>query len=152
MTLLPALALVLLAAPAQDAGERRGKPAVDQIANGEFDVTLTPAEAGAVNRMTIGKTFHGDLAATSRGEMLSAGDPRAGNAGYVALETVTGTLAGRQGHFALQHSGTIDGGQQSLSIAVVPGSTGGDLAGLTGTMTIRIEGGKHFYSFHYRLP
>jgi len=126
---------------------------VEQVATGEFEVTLTPADgAGGIARMTIAKKFRGDLSATSTGQMLSAGDPRHGTAGYVAMEEVSGTLAGRSGRFALQHSGTMDKGGQSLAIAVVPGSTGGDLAGLTGTMTIRIEGGRHFYSFRYTLP
>ena len=39
------------------------------------------------------------------------------------------------------------------TITVVPDSGTGDLAGLTGSMAIRIEaGGKHFYDFDYELP
>ena len=126
---------------------------------GSFEVKLTPqssatpqAEASRISRMTIEKTFHGDLEATSIGEMLSAMGEVKGSAGYVALERVTGTLAGRSGSFALQHSGTMNRGVPQLSITVVPDSATGDLAGLSGTLTIRIEEGKHFYSFDYLLP
>ena len=84
--------------------------------------------------------------------MLTAGDASKGSAGYVAIEQVTGTLAGRSGSFALQHSGTMENGKQQLSVKVVPGSTTGQLEGLTGTMTIKIESGKHFYDFEYTLP
>ncbi len=120
-------------------------------AKGTFAVKLTPAE-GAVTRMTIDKVFYGDLNGTSKGEMLAAMTPVKGSAGYVAIETVTGELAGRKGAFTLQHSGTMSGNKQELSVTVVPDSATGDLAGLAGRMAIRIEGKEHFYEFTYSLP
>lgn len=120
-------------------------------AKGTFAVKLTPAE-GAVTRMTIDKVFYGDLTGASKGEMLAAMTPVKGSAGYVAIETVTGELAGRKGAFTLQHSGTMSGGKQELSVTVVPDSATGELAGLSGRMSIRIEGKEHFYEFTYSLP
>jgi len=120
-------------------------------AKGTFAVKLTPAE-GAVTRMTIDKVFYGDLTGASKGEMLAAMTPVKGSAGYVAIETVTGELAGRKGAFTLQHSGTMSGGKQELSVTVVPDSATGELAGLAGRMSIRIEGKEHFYEFTYSLP
>ncbi|MCC6745870.1 MAG: DUF3224 domain-containing protein, partial [Acidobacteria bacterium] len=79
-------------------------------ARGGFDVSLTPLESGAGNelgRMSIDKTFHGELDATSLGEMLAAMTAVHGSAGYVAIEKVTGKLGGRDGSFVLQHSGTM---------------------------------------------
>ena len=102
--------------------------------------------------MSIDKQFHGELEATSKGEMLSLLDRASGSGGYVALERVTGTLQGKSGSFALQHNATMDHGKPSLNIIVVPGSGTGELAGISGTMNIRIEaGGKHFYDFDYAL-
>lgn len=128
-------------------------------ATGPFEVNLTPQssdpmpEGTTLRRISIDKRFHGDLEATSTGEMLSAMTSVKGSAGYVAIERVTGTLAGRRGTFTLQHSGTMARGAQQLTITVVPDSGTGDLAGLTGRMAIRIEsGGKHFYDFDYELP
>lgn len=125
-------------------------------ATGAFDVKVVPdpsAPKDAIpGRMLIDKQIHGDLDGTSKGQMLTAGDFTKGSAGYVAIEQVTGTLAGRTGSFALQHSATMSPGAQELSIKVVPGSGTGQLAGIAGTMTIRIEGGKHFYDFEYTLP
>ena len=72
--------------------------------------------------------------------------------GYVAIERVTGTLGGKKGSFVLQHNATMDRGTPSLNIIVVPDSGSGELAGLTGHMTINIEGGKHSYEFSYTLP
>jgi len=127
-------------------------------ASGAFDVKLTPQssdplpEGTTLGRMSIDKQFHGDLEGSSKGEMLSAMTSVKGSAGYVAIERVTGALGGRKGSFVLQHSGTMARGAQQLTITVVPDSGTGDLAGLTGAMTIRIEaGGKHFYEFDYEI-
>jgi hypothetical protein len=124
--------------------------------SGAFDVKLAPqplAEAAAdsgLARMSIAKQFHGELQATSQGEMLSAMTGVKGSAGYVAMEKVTGALAGRTGSFVLQHHATMNRGVPQLNIAVVPDSGTGELTGITGSMTIRIEeGGKHFYDFEY---
>src|SRR3954454_1357191 len=112
------------------------------VAQGTFDVKLAPQaqEQGKaeskIAKLTIDKTFHGDLEGTSAGLMLSAGAPATGSAGYVAMEQVTGTLNGRAGSFALQHSGTMDRGTQQLTVSVVPGSGTEQLAGLSGTMRI----------------
>ena len=127
-------------------------------AKGTFEVKVTPekpdnkeAETAKLARMSLDKQFHGDLEATSQGEMLAAGDAK-GSAGYVAMERVNGTLHGRSGTFVLQHSGTMTRGVPKLSVAVVPDSGTGDLMGLTGSMNIIIDKGKHSYEFEYSLP
>ncbi len=126
-------------------------------ARGEFEVNLaalstynsdTDAQLG---RMSLDKIFRGDLQATSKGEMLSAGSPQSGSAGYVAIERVTGRLQGREGSFALQHHATMHRAESSLDIIVVPGSGTGALQGLRGTMRIIIEGGRHSYEFDYEF-
>lgn len=126
----------------------------EQVAKGNFDVQLTPTSAAdaAVGAMSIAKTFHGDLDGTSVGAMLAVRTPVEGSAGYVAMERVTGTLAGHKGSFALQHSGTLDKGAASLSVSVVPDSGADGLAGLKGTMDIIISPGRHDYVFRYTLP
>jgi hypothetical protein len=126
-------------------------------AAGTFDVKLTPqppedkTEGSTLGRMSIDKQFHGDLEATSKGEMLSAMTAVRGSAGYVAIERVSGTLQGRSGTFVLQHTGTMTRGAPQLTITVVPDSGTGQLAGLSGKMTIKIENGKHSYEFEYTL-
>jgi hypothetical protein len=101
--------------------------------------------------MSIDKQFHGDLRATSKGEMLTAGTGVEGSAGYVAIEQVDGTLHGRSGTFVLQHSGTMARGVPQLTITVVPDSGTGELAGLAGKMTIEIADGRHSYDLEYTL-
>jgi len=126
--------------------------------SGEFNVNLAPIESYAsgqngvnLGRMSIDKTFKGSLNATSQGEMLSAMTPTQGSAGYVAIEQVIGELDGKKGSFVLQHFGTMDKGQDSLILNVIPDSGTNELEGLTGSMKIRIEQGIHYYDFEYTL-
>jgi Flp pilus assembly protein TadG len=125
-------------------------------AEGTFVVELEPrpAEDGApagIGRLSIDKRFSGDLAGTSRGEMMTAAGTAAGSAGYVAIERVTGALHGRTGEFLLQHYGTMRRGEGALTVEVVPDSATGELEGLVGTMTIDAAAG-HAYVFEYDLP
>jgi hypothetical protein len=105
-----------------------------------------------VGRISIEKQFHGDLEATSKGQMLTAMTDVKGSAGYVAIERVRGKLHGHTGSFALRHCGTMTRGTPQLSVTVVPDSGTGQLVGLDGTMDIKITDGKHFYEFDYTLP
>jgi Protein of unknown function (DUF3224) len=113
---------------------------------------LTPVPAEGLGRFSIDKEITGDLEATTKGEMFSGGDPKSGRAGYVAIEVVTGTLAGKRGSFALQHFATMDGSGPKMNVIVVPGSGTGELSGITGMFTIKIDGGKHFYDLEYMIP
>lgn len=129
-----------------------------QRAYGPFDVKLAPqkadnpqAEAAALGRMSLEKTYHGDLQAASQGEMLSVLDKQKGSGGYVAMERVQGTLAGRTGSFVLQHSASMNRGEPQMNITVVPDSGAGELSGLSGSMTISIDKGQHYYDFEYLL-
>ena len=125
-------------------------------ASGTFEVKLSPQEddfatAAGLGRMTIDKTFQGDLAASSKGQMLAAMTEVKGSAGYVALEKVTGTLHGKKGSFVLQHNGIMDRNSPQLSVVVVPDSGTDELVGLTGKMMINIADGKHSYEFEYSI-
>ena len=128
-------------------------------ASGPFDVKMNPdpsyetADGGIVlGRLSLAKEFHGALDATSVVQMLSAGTAVKRSAGYVAIELVAGRLDGRAGTFVLQHSGTMNRGEASLTVSVVPDSGTGALVGLAGTMAIDIVDGKHSYRFDYTLP
>ncbi len=125
---------------------------------GEFEVNLQPLDTYAtgedeinLGRMSIDKIFNGDLTAKSKGEMLSAMTAIKGSAGYVAIEQVRGSLSGRKGSFFLQHFATMSHGKNRLILEVVPDSGTGELIGLSGKMTIKIESGKHYYEFDYAI-
>jgi hypothetical protein len=126
-------------------------------ATGPFDVKLTPqtlahdGNGAPMGRLSLDKTFHGDLEASSSGEMISAGTKVKGSAGYVAMEWVTGSLHGRKGSFVLQHSATMTRGAPQLGITVVPDSGTDELSGLSGSLMIDIVEGKHHYAFDYDI-
>ncbi|TFW11652.1 DUF3224 domain-containing protein [Duganella callida] len=128
------------------------------IVSGEFDVTMQPqamsevAADSGIGRMSLDKRYHGALSASGRGEMLAFMDRALMSGAYLAMEKVEGTLEGRSGSFLLHHTGTMARGATGLSVAVVPDSGRDQLSGLSGTLNIRIEAGKHYYDFDYSLP
>lgn len=128
------------------------------MATGTFEVQMQPqgegdvAAGASLGRMSLDKQFSGDLQAIGKGEMLAARSDTPTSAAYVAMERVTGTLQGHPGSFVLVHRGVMTASGQTLSIEVVPDTGTDALVGLSGTLGIRIEGGKHFYDFEYALP
>lgn len=137
--------------------QKEKKPLMTTHASGTFEVKVVPQAAddkdptAAVGRFSLDKQFHGDLSGTSKGVMLAMSTSVSGSAGYVAMEQVKGTLNGRTGTFALQHTGTMTRGAPQLSVTVVPDSGTGELTGLSGKMDIKITDGKHFYEFDYSI-
>lgn len=129
-------------------------------AKGSFVPTLTPqppddkAAGSTLARLSIAKNWHGDLEATSEGQMITATTEVKGSAAYVAIERVTGSLGGRHGSFVLQHMGTLERGAPHLSVTAVPDSGTGELAGIAiSNFTLNIApDGKHSYEFDYTLP
>lgn len=152
------LCLALAAMASQAAISAQKGPAMAKHAGGEFDVKVVPQKDEGVGDVTVGrmsldKVYHGDLDGTGLGQMLTGMAEAVKNSGtYVAIERVRGSLHGRTGSFAVWHAGTMERGRQSLTITIIPDSGTGDLTGITGTMTIDIRDGKHFYGIDYTLP
>jgi hypothetical protein len=109
------------------------------------------ADGTALGQSALDKTYFGDLEAQARGQMLTAITQTRGSAVYVAIERVDGTLQGRRGTFCLAHYGRMARGEQHQRIEIVPDSGTGELAGITGTLTIRIAEGVHHYELDYTL-
>jgi hypothetical protein len=131
---------------------------MSQRASGRFDVTITPRAPidgtvpGPVGVMALVKQYHGDLVAESVGEMLASHTESTGAAVYVAIERVTGTLAGRTGSFVFAHTGTMTKEAQHLVVTITPGSGTGGFEGIGGTLAIRIDHKVHYYTLDYMLP
>lgn len=155
-TFLAGITLFAATVFAQENPEPKEAP-VTTHATGTFDVRIAPLDlhfdgGDKLGRMSIDKTFHGGLEATSQGEMLTAATDTEGSAVYVAIERVTGTLHGKDGSFVLHHRGIMTRGTAELVVTIAPDSGTGELEGISGEMKIRIEDGKHFYDFEYDLP
>src|SRR6185295_3945668 len=106
---------------AQSVGTAQSGASVTSRAKGMFDVKLTPEPtdgnlAGALDRMSADKQYHGDLDGVGNGQMLAVRTPVKDSAAYVAVERVKGTLQGRSGSFVLVHRGVMDRGAQSLMV------------------------------------
>jgi hypothetical protein len=117
----------------------------------ESDDPYVVIDGVSYGRSRIEKTFHGDLEATSTVEMLSVrGD--ADGAGYVALETIRGTLGGRTGSFAVLHAGTMTSQDMWAKWPISPGSGTSGLEGITGEVRIEIApDGAHTLHLDYEL-
>jgi hypothetical protein len=151
------IALALVTSIAAIQAQSNSKEAARTMhAKGPFDVKVTPQDESTgdplLNRMTLDKQYHGDLDATGKGQMLTAGTEVKGSGAYVAIEKVTGTLKGRRGSFVLQHTGTMTQNTPQLTIVVVPDSGTAELKGISGKMAINIADGKHSYDLEYTLP
>jgi len=152
--------IVLAVGLSMGAQEKKGTGMmpIQGIAKGMFEVKMVPIDTAhkdekGIGRYSLDKVYHGDLEATGTGEMLASMGTVKGSGTYVAMEIVSGTLAGKKGTFALGHIGTMQGGKQDLSINVVPDSGTGELAGISGKLNIIIApDGKHSYELEYQLP
>jgi hypothetical protein len=123
-------------------------------ATGSFDVKMIPQDdksTEGLSRILLDKQYHGDLEGAAQGQMLTNGVSSNGSGVYVAVEKFTGSLNGRKGTFFLHHTGVMNRGTPQLTISVVPDSGTGQLAGIAGTMTIKIVDKKHSYDFEYTI-
>jgi Protein of unknown function (DUF3224) len=131
---------------------------MSETASGTFQIKTMPIAVGnmatdpALGLAALAKVWHGDIEGSSQGKMLSAGTAVKDSAAYVAMEKIEGTLKGRTGTFILQHAATMNRGSATMGIAIVPDSGTGELEGLSGTLTINVEGGIHSYKLNYALP
>lgn len=115
-----------------DSGNNRARAsAVITVHKYEPSAYDEPAEGPVLTRIHVQESFSGDIQGDGAVEFLQAGRTD-GSASFVGIERVTGTLAGREGAFLLQDTGTVDGTIVSGNWFVVPGSGTGQLAGLRG--------------------
>ena len=120
-------------------------------ARGSFDVNMESEppflerDGITLNRNVVRKQFSGDVVGASEAQMLAAFTGTPGSAGYVAIEHFTGSVNGKSGSFVLQHNGVMDKGDARLTVTIVPDSGTGELAGISGTMTIDNDEGQHSY-------
>jgi hypothetical protein len=137
-----------------------------QVAKGEFTLDwaqeppFDDAPGASMSRVTVTKSWTGDITGSSVAHLLTAMSPVTASAGYVAIERMGVSLAGREGTFVLQHSAisSAERGQQ-IEITVVPDTGTDGLKAITGRLNVTVEGrenpteagGRHLYEFTYDL-
>ncbi len=120
------------------------------------DNSATPEGGPHLSAARVTKEYSGELEGTGQARLLMCRASLEGplrNAGYIVSEVVVGRLAGRVGSFVLHHWGVAPEASPPWTAGhVVPGSGTGELAGLTGTMEIRVDGdGTHTLTMDYEL-
>jgi hypothetical protein len=117
----------------------------DESADGEF-------EGSALARIHITRTFSGEIDGYSTAALMTVRSAD-GSAAYVAFDRVVATIDGKSGAFVLQHWGTITAEGGRIAGAIVPGSGTGELSGIEGEGTIRVDDeGTHTLELDYRHP
>jgi Protein of unknown function (DUF3224) len=93
-------------------------------------------------RVEVEETFSGDLTGAGHATFLQV-VAEDGSASFVGVERFVGSLAGREGSFALQDQGTLTAdGKVAGNWFVVPGSGTEGLAGLRGDGGFQAELGQ----------
>ncbi|HET8987575.1 MAG TPA: DUF3224 domain-containing protein [Humibacillus sp.] len=123
----------------------------------DFDVTdYVPAITTGLptGHLRMAKTYAGDVVGRSITQFTSAFDQERGVGSYVALESFEGTVNGRRGAFSFMHAASTGGSDRFNEYGViVPDSGTDDLAGITGTVRLRIDAdGTHHMDFDHDLP
>lgn len=122
----------------------------------DFDVTdYVPDVTTALTtgHLRMRKAYAGDLEGRSVTQFTSAYDQASGVGTYVAMESFEGTVAGRQGTFNFVHAASTSGTDRSDEFGlVVRGSGTGELAGIEGTVRLRVdEDGTHHLDVEHNL-
>ena len=124
-------------------------------ARGRLEVTIEAEppffeqDGVKLNRNLVRKEFSGDMVGQSEAQMIAAYTATPGSAGYVAIEHFTGSVGGKSGSCVLQHHGLMERGEAALTVTIVPDSGTGELAGISGTLRIDNDEGKHSYVLEY---
>lgn len=118
----------------------------------EAEPPFLEQDGNKLNRTIVRKEFSGGMVGASEAQMLAAYTGTPGSAGYVAIEHFTGSVAGKPGSFVLQHSGIMAKGEAELLVTIVPDSGTGELTGISGTLEIDNNDGKHTYVLAYEHP
>lgn len=115
-----------------------------------------PEDGPRLAKVVVKKTLSGDFEGESTAELLMCqADPKdyLAGAGYVASEVLTGSLAGREGGFVIQHGGLSGGADEPYTFGnIVPGSGTGALAGIIGKVGIgQDDEGNHTLTLDYQF-
>jgi Protein of unknown function (DUF3224) len=130
---------------------------MSQRATASFDITAWEEEpyyeedGVKLSRTRVVKVFRGEIEGESTAELLMAvaGDD---SAAYVGVERVSGRVNGRQGSFVYLHTATAVGEARSASWPLVAGSGTGELAGISGRISIdNLPEGGHVLTLDYEL-
>ena len=118
----------------------------------DFEPPFLEQDGLKLNRTVVHKEYSGGMSGKSEAQMIAAFTDVPGSAGYVAIEHCKGSVDGKSGSLVLQHSGVMNKGDAQLTVIIVPDSGTGELTGISGTLEIDNDEGRHSYVFEYEYP
>ncbi len=129
-------------------------------AEGEFTLhwgeepAFDDAPGARLHRVTVTKDWTGDITGSSVAHLITAMSPVTDSAGYVGIERLDVSVAGRTGTMVVQHSAISSAqGRRDLVVQTLPDTATGELEGIQGLMKVTItEDRRHLYTFTYDLP
>ena len=135
-----------------------GAAIVSTHLEGVFEVTSWSEEqvgglegAAKVTVAGIGQRFSGGIEADTKWDMVMTYRDD-GTADFVGYQRIDGRIGDKAGTFVLQGLGEFDGKEARTRLAVVPGSSTGDLAGLRGSgLAVAPMGSTGTFSLDYDL-
>lgn len=99
------------------------------------------------------KTLTGGIEGRASTQFSYAFSEATGVGTYLAMESFEGAVDGRRGTFNFAHSATTDGVTRSDEFfLIVPSSGTGELAGITGSGAVLIDGDTERIRLDYDLP
>ena len=107
-----------------------------QVTAWETQTTDETTANPTLSRITVKKSFDGEVRGESVGELLMCASAD-GAAGYTIMDRFTVEIENRKGSFVAIHGGMTD--EMKASGKIVPGSGTDDLTGISGTLEFKSD-------------
>ena len=107
-----------------------------QVTAWETQTTDETTANPTLSRITVKKSFDGEVRGESVGELLMCASAD-GAAGYTIMDRFTIETEGKKGSFVAIHGGMTD--EMKASGKIVPGSGTDDLKGISGTLEFKSD-------------
>lgn len=107
-----------------------------QVTAWETQTTDETTANPTLSRITVKKSFDGEVRGESVGELLMCASAD-GAAGYTIMDRFTVEIENRKGSFVAIHGGMTD--EMKASGKIVPGSGTDDLEGISGTLEFKSD-------------
>ena len=107
-----------------------------QVTTWEAENTDETTENPTLSRVTVKKSFDGEVKGESVGELLMCAS-QDGAAGYTIMDRFFVEIEGRKGSFVAIHGGMTD--EMKASGKIVPNSGTDDLTGISGTLEFKSD-------------
>ena len=119
-----------------------------QVTTWEAENTDETTENPTLSRVTVKKSFDGEVKGESVGELLMCAS-QDGAAGYTIMDRFFVEIEGRKGSFVAIHGGMTD--EMKASGKIVPNSGTDDLKGISGTLEFKSDDNGKSITLDYML-